>query len=151
MPFSLRYDLMRSDLSLIVDQTLDRETISSYQFDILAYDGDNQTGLLRVHVQIDDVNDCPPKFHQSIYRLTNISEHTPIDSILARVQAEDQDSGVNAQITYHLLTDDPCFLLDDITGDLRLQCFLDYEVKHHYQLTIEAKDHGEGSKSDLCT
>ena len=151
LPFSLRYDLTRADLSLIVDETLDRETISSYQFDILAFDGDNQTGLVHVDVLIGDVNDCPPKFHQSIYRLENISEHTPIDSVLIRLHADDDDIGVNAQITYHLLTDEPCFLLDENTGELRLQCILDYEVKNHYQLTIEAKDHGEGSKSDHCT
>ena len=151
LPFSLRYDLTRADLSLIVDESLDRETTTGYQFDILAFDGDNQTGLLHVDVLVGDVNDSPPKFRQSIFRLTNISEHAPLDSLLARVHADDADVGVNAQITYHLLTDDACFLLDEVTGELRLQCLLDYEVKHHYQLTIEARDAGEGSKSDLCT
>ena len=151
LPFSLRYDLTRADLSLIVDESLDRETIAAYQFDIVAFDGDNQTGLLHVDVLVGDVNDSPPKFPQSIFRLSNISEHTPIDSVLVRLHADDADVGVNAQLSYHLLTDDACFLLDEFTGELRLQCLLDYEVKNVYQLTIEARDAGEGSKSDLCT
>ena len=74
LPFSLRYDLIRSDLSLVVTQTLDRELISSYKFDIIARDGDNQTGILHVFVLINDINDSPPKFEQTIYIINNISE-----------------------------------------------------------------------------
>ncbi len=151
LPFSLRYDLTRSDLSLVVDQNLDRELISSYKFDIIAYDGGNQTGILHVYIIINDVNDSPPKFDQLIYTIKNISENIPIGSIILRVHATDADEGINGDITYHLINQENCFEIDQVTGDVRVICLLDYEVKTKYQLEIEARDSGEGSKTDFCS
>jgi hypothetical protein len=151
LPFSLRYDLIRGDLSLVVEQKLDRELISSYKFDIIARDGDNQTGTLHVYVLIDDINDSPPKFEQSIYTINNISENLPIDSILCRVHATDDDEGINGEITYYLVSHDNCFHVDQLTGDIRVKCLLDYEMKTIHRLEIEARDGGEGSKTDFCT
>jgi hypothetical protein len=151
LPFSLRYDLIRSDLSLMVEQTLDRELISSYQFDIIARDGDNQTGVLHVFVIISDVNDSPPKFDQTIYILNNISESISIDSIITRVHAVDADEGVNGEINYYLISEDHCFQVNQITGDIRLKCLLDYETRTLHRLEIEARDGGEGYKTDFCT
>ena len=34
----------------MIDQPLDREVISTYEFDIIARDGENQTGILHVNV-----------------------------------------------------------------------------------------------------
>ncbi len=150
LPFSLRYDLTRGDLSLVVEKNLDRESISSYTFDIIAYDGGNQTGLLHVYITIDDVNDSPPKFDQSIYTIQNVSENISINSIIIRVHATDDDEGVNGEITYYLINQENCFQIDQITGDIRVICSLDYETQTQYQLEIEARDGGEGSKSDLC-
>ncbi|CAF1667103.1 unnamed protein product, partial [Adineta ricciae] len=151
LPFSLRYDLSRGDLSLVIEENLDRERVSSYSFDIIAHDGGNQTGLLHVNLNIDDVNDSPPKFDQSIYTLQNISENLPMNSILMQVHATDDDQGINGEITYHLLNRDNCFQIDQITGNVRVICQLDYEMKTNYQLEIEARDDGEGVKSDFCT
>jgi hypothetical protein len=130
---------------------LDRELISSYKFDIIARDGGNQTGRLHVYVTIDDVNDSPPKFDQPIYTLKNISETISIGSILMRVHANDADEGVNGEMKYYLISDETCFEVDEITGDIRVICLLDYETKTNHQLEIEARDGGEGSKTDFCT
>lgn len=151
LPFSLRYDLIRGDLSLVVDQTLDREAISSYKFDIIARDGDNQTGVLHVFVTINDINDSPPKFLQTTYLINNISETISIDSIICRVHAVDDDDGINGEINYYLIKEDDCFQIDQITGDIRVRCLLDYERKPTHRLEIEAKDRGEGYKTDYCT
>jgi hypothetical protein len=151
LPFSLRYDLTRGDLSLVVEKNLDRELISSYKFDVIAYDGGNQTGILHVYITINDVNDSPPKFDQLIYTIKNISENIPIGSILLRVHATDADEGINGEITYHLINQENCFEIDQTTGDIRVICLLDYETKTNHQLEIEARDGGEGSKTDFCT
>ncbi|CAF0828535.1 unnamed protein product [Rotaria sp. Silwood1] len=151
LPFSLHYNLIRGDLSLVVEEKLDRELISSYIFDIIAVDGDNQTGLLHVFVIIDDINDSPPKFEQSIYIINNISETISIDSIICRVHAIDDDEGVNGEINYYLISHDDCFHIDPITGDIRVRCLLDYETQTIYRLEIEARDRGEGYKTDFCT
>ena len=107
MPFSLRYDLTRGDLGLVVDQSLDRESIASYTFDIIAHDGGNRTGAVRVHVTIHDVNDSPPKFDQAVYTVDNISETIPRDSVLLRIHATDDDTGINGEVSYHLVRDEP--------------------------------------------
>jgi hypothetical protein len=151
LPFSLRYDLARADLSLVVDENLDREFIASYKFQIIAYDGGNQTGILNVYITIDDVNDNPPKFDQSIYTIQNVSENLPIGSIIFRIDATDADDGVNGDITYHLINQETCFEIDQISGDIRVKCLLDYETKIIHRLEIEARDGGEGSKTDFCT
>jgi len=151
LPFSLRYDLIRGDLSLVIEQILDRELISSYKFDIIARDGDNQTGLLHVFVLINDINDSPPKFDQMIYKLNNISENISINSILIRVHATDDDDGVNGEINYYLINQNNCFDINSITGDIRIKCLLDYEIQSIYRLDIEARDGGEGYKTDFCT
>ncbi|CAF4966784.1 unnamed protein product, partial [Rotaria sp. Silwood1] len=151
LPFSLRYDLIRNDLCLVVEENLDRELISSYLFDIIAYDGDNQTGILHIYLNIDDINDSPPKFNQSIYIINNISENILIDTIIIQVYAIDDDEGINGEITYHLISQDNCFDIDSKTGHIRVRCLLDYEIKTIYQLEIEARDKGEGSKTDFCT
>ncbi len=151
LPFSLRYDLTRADLSLVVEENLDRELISSYQFQIIAHDGGNQTGLLNVYITIDDVNDSPPKFDQSIYTIKNVSENLPIGSIIFRIHATDADDGINGDLTYHLINQENCFDIDQITGDIRVRCVLDYETQTIHRLEIEARDGGEGSKTDFCT
>ena len=151
LPFSLRYDLTRGDLGLAVEETLDRESIASYTFDILAHDGGNRTGAVRVHVIIHDVNDSPPKFDQLVYTVSNISETIPRGSILLRIHATDDDTGINGEVSYHFVRDEPCFTVDEHTGDVRVQCPLDYETRTKYQLDIEARDKGEGFKTDFCT
>jgi hypothetical protein len=151
IPFSLRYDLTRADLSLVVEDDLDRELISSYKFQVIAHDGGNQTGILDVYLTIDDVNDNPPKFDQLIYTIKNISENLPIGSIIFRIHATDIDDGVNGDITYHLINQETCFEIDQLTGDIRVKCLLDYEKKIIHRLEIEARDGGEGSKTDFCT
>ncbi|CAF1664852.1 unnamed protein product [Rotaria magnacalcarata] len=151
LPFSLLYNLIRGDLSLVVEQVLDRELISSYKFDIIARDGDNQTGILHVLVTIDDINDSPPKFEQLIYVLNNISESISIDSIISRVHAIDDDDGVNGEINYYLISQDNCFHVDAVTGDIHVRCLLDYETQTIHRLEIEARDRGEGYKTDFCT
>ena len=97
------------------------------------------------------MNDSPPKFDQSVYTLQNISENLPMNSIVMQVHATDDDQGVNGEITYYLLNGDNCFQIDQITGNVRVICQLDYEMKTNYQLEIEARDDGEGVKSDFCT
>jgi hypothetical protein len=100
---------------------------------------------------INDINDSPPKFEQSIYVINNISELISIDTIIGRVHATDDDEGVNAEINYHLINPDHCFQVNQTTGDIRVSCLLDYETGTMHRLEIEARDGGEGSKTDICT
>ena len=75
-----------------VNQSLDRETKSFYQLKIIAADKGlpplNSTAELSITV--DDINDNPPKFNQSLYT-TTISENVPEGTIILTVVAEDAD------------------------------------------------------------
>ncbi|CAF1013074.1 unnamed protein product, partial [Didymodactylos carnosus] len=155
LPFVVQYDINRGDLSLIVHEQLDREKDSSYTFLLVASDGGNQTGFVRIFVTIQDVNDHSPIFDKSHY-YSNISENSPIGTVLVQVHANDFDEGRNAQLTYQLLSSShdettSCFDLNENTGQIRLTCQLDYEYRQQYSLEIEAKDDGEGSKTGYCT
>ncbi|CAF0804287.1 unnamed protein product [Didymodactylos carnosus] len=155
LPFIVQYDINRGDLSLIVHEQLDREKNASYSFLLVASDGSNRTGFVRVFVAIQDVNDHSPIFDKTHYSV-NITENSHIGTTLIQVHATDLDEGRNAQITYQLLSSNhdetsACFDLDENTGHIRLTCQLDYEYRQRYNLEIEAKDDGEGSKTGYCT
>ena len=107
--------------------------------------------MLNIYITIDDVNDSPPKFDQVMYTIKNVSENLSIGSTIFRIHATDEDDGVNGDVTYHLINEKDCFEIDQITGDVRVKCLLDYEAKTMHQLEFEARDASEGSKSDFCT
>ena len=136
----------------MIEQNLDREQTLSYQFDIIARDGDNQTGIQHIYVTIDDINDSAPKFERSTYIVRDVSENWPIGTVIIRVHADDDDAGVNSEINYYLVSShENAFDIDSTTGEIRIVEPLDYETKNHYQLEVEARDNGEGSKTDYAT
>jgi len=72
-----------------------------------------------------------------------------MNSIVVRVHATDDDEGINGEISYFLLNEQQCFDIDSQTGDIRVQCVLDYEKQSKYRLEIEARDNGEGYQTDF--
>ena len=70
---------------------------------------------------------------------------------LVRVHAIDQDEGINGEINYYLINEEKSFQIDQWTGEIRVRKELDYETKNIHRLEIEARDNGEGSKTDFCT
>lgn len=137
---------------MIIEENLDRETNPSYEFEIVARDGENQTGSVEVFVTIDDVNDNAPKFLQAIYEIRNLSENFPVGNVVCRVEARDEDFAVNGELSYHLVSNsDEFFEIDAATGEIRLVQPLDFETKQSHRLEVEARDFGEGSKTDLTT
>nr|XP_053644289.1 LOW QUALITY PROTEIN: neural-cadherin-like [Cherax quadricarinatus] len=78
-------------------------------------------------VIVDDVNDNPPIFDQPRYEQSLATDHLPSSPVL-RVTSSDLDSGINAQVTYHLegLPEYlEYFTLEPITGVLSLKRPLD--------------------------
>ena len=84
---------------LYVKSPLDRETQSFYQLTVLAQDGGRPqlSGKLQVNVTLGDVNDNAPRFLQSRYRV-NVTETTPKDTRILKLEAEDLDIGINGRI-----------------------------------------------------
>ncbi|CAL4064073.1 unnamed protein product, partial [Meganyctiphanes norvegica] len=128
---------------LEVSGTLDREEENKYLLNITLYDlGKPQRHIyhsLLIHVL--DVNDNPPQFSQDIYKL-HLPENTHNGTTIAQLSAIDIDEGINAQISYNLLSKIPNFKIDPKTGILSLIGGLDREKRQEYTLKVLVHDSG---------
>ncbi|CAH8550056.1 unnamed protein product [Heterobilharzia americana] len=108
--------------SLRILGLLDREKQDEYWFHLLALDGGNpqRTGTQTIHLVVTDINDNIPKFRKPIYHFPTftspsdlyghaisqeflkISETQAPGSSLVTLVADDEDRGLNGQITYRL-------------------------------------------------
>ena len=75
-----------------------------------------------------DTNDNPPVFTESSYSF-DVTENCGRGCRVGQVQAEDEDQGVNALVTYTVISDwaNDVFSLNPQTGVFTLTSRLDYE------------------------
>ncbi|CAF4039206.1 unnamed protein product [Rotaria sp. Silwood2] len=149
--FSIVYDNHSRELELIVKEKLDREINEKYLFKLMAIDRGQppNIGIQTLIIEILDINDCRPRFESSIYNIT-IAENT-IPEYLIKIHAIDDDIGSNAELIYILENNyDNLFYLNNITGILRLNQALDYELHKTYQLNVQVHDNGINPLSDTC-
>ena len=139
------YDL---EITLMLLNSLDRETTEEFKLQVIAYDGGepSRTGTLDLTIKVLDVNDNQPEFDQKTYNLT-VSENHPLNKSVARIHAKDMDAGDNGRVTYGLSLSTmndvgDTFAIDTITGELRLKQQLDFETRKSYTLTVIAEDSG---------
>uniref|UniRef100_A0A671R1D6 Cadherin EGF LAG seven-pass G-type receptor 1-like n=1 Tax=Sinocyclocheilus anshuiensis TaxID=1608454 RepID=A0A671R1D6_9TELE len=136
-------DFMIEQYSGIIrtQRKLDRENVPVYN--LKAYAVDRGVPPLKVAVEIQisvlDINDNAPVFEKDelfIY----IKENSPVDSVVARINAMDPDEGTNAQILYQIVEGNipEVFDLDIFTGDLKALVDLDYETKMEYVIVVQA-------------
>ena len=124
-PFRLQYSDSSSNLRLVVERELDHEAESSYTLTIVALDGGDppREGILKVEVEVEDVNDNEPVFTEDNYEMT-VDETVSPGSVLLEVKAEDGDSPKHGQVMYSLPIQAPkimqMFSIDQNTGELRL-------------------------------
>jgi hypothetical protein len=123
---------------LIVRSSLDRQRISSYFLTLIASDNNpkssSRSGSIQLDIRI--INESIPIFIQSVYHI-DIREDTSIGTSLLKIEAI-SDNNNNNRIFYELLTESSPFLIDRLTGNIRLKNFLDYEKDKFYRLTIKA-------------
>lgn len=98
---------------------------------------------VKVNIYITDVNDNPPKFLRTPYKV-QISEGSPIGTQVVRVYTIDADEGLNGDVFYSLSegNDEGKFTIDEATGQLSLAKQLDRESVPKYELTVVAHDAG---------
>ncbi|CAF2513640.1 unnamed protein product [Rotaria sp. Silwood2] len=148
-PFVL---LKRSKPILKLKKTLDREIKSNYLLKLIAYDGGQPSlsGEQNIEIIVTDVNDNAPIFDQMFYR-KSLPENQPIDSIIFKIHANDQDEGENARITYSIEDQLNIFNINQQTGEIYLKKSLDYEKQRSYSITIKARDHGIPQLNNYAT
>uniref|UniRef100_A0A3B4UZZ7 Cadherin domain-containing protein n=1 Tax=Seriola dumerili TaxID=41447 RepID=A0A3B4UZZ7_SERDU len=137
--------------SLLVDGTLDRESVSNYNVTIVATDKGarplSSTTVVSIHVS--DVNDNAPRFPEPLINVY-VNENSPVGAVIRRVTATDADVDQNSQVRYYKLLQSssgtlPLSAMVNInseTGDIvSLQSF-DFEELKTFQFKVQATDSG---------
>uniref|UniRef100_A0AAR2J7Y9 Cadherin-23 n=1 Tax=Pygocentrus nattereri TaxID=42514 RepID=A0AAR2J7Y9_PYGNA len=118
-------------------QPLDRETKSEMQ--VVFSVSDSQGVSDTVNIQIGDVNDNSPSFHNQPYTV-NIPEDTPVGTSVFMVNATDPDQGTGGSVLFSFQPPSPFFSIDGARGIVTVARRLDYETTIAYQLTVNATD-----------
>ncbi|XP_045882688.1 cadherin-23 isoform X2 [Meles meles] len=119
-------------------QALDRETKSEFTVEFSV--SDHQGVITRkVNIQVGDVNDNAPTFHNQPYSV-RIPENTPVGTPIFIVNATDPDLGAGGSVLYSFQPPSPFFTIDSARGIVTVVRELDYETTQAYQLTVNATD-----------
>ncbi|XP_072318668.1 protocadherin Fat 1a [Eucyclogobius newberryi] len=123
-----------------VIQPLDFEAHPAYKLNVRATD--SLTGAhsdVFVDIILEDVNDNAPKFLSKIYYV-NISEASVIGTSVLQVDADDDDTGNNQEIFFHL--NSPYFTINRDTGVISTAKELDREQIQQHKLQVQVVDLG---------
>ncbi|XP_078087671.1 protocadherin gamma-A6-like [Mustelus asterias] len=135
-------------VELLLEKSLDRERQSSFQLMLTATDGGSppKSGSARILITVLDSNDNAPAFDSKVYKVT-LAENSPRGTLMVSVHATDPDEGSNAEVTYSFSNRvsqkmQELFILDQRTGEIRVQGRIDYEEASSYSLDVQAVDNG---------
>lgn len=107
----------------------DYETAPYYEAWIEVRDSDLPAlrSVLQLLVNVTDANDNAPVMEVAIYNATVLeNEYPPVP--VTKVSAKDRDSGLNGQVTYHLVNNSfETFIIDSSTGQIDTNAKLDRE------------------------
>lgn len=131
----------------------DYETSPFYEAWVQVQDSDTPSlrSVVQLLVNVTDANDNAPQLDSAIYNATVLEEEYPPQFVID-IHARDIDSGLNGQVTYHLVNDfDEAFVIDESTGRITTGVKLDREELASYELKVEARDRGEPQLSGVAT
>lgn len=142
-----------TDLNIIVNFPLDRETKSFYQLIVYAKDGGFpvRTGSVNINITITDQNDNRPVFSNMDYNIT-VEENTPINATVLVVTATDADTGDNGLVNYQFSSRTSSrilemFNINSISGEITTKSVLNFEEKRNWSFKVQAFDHGNPAKT----
>ncbi|XP_038186291.1 protocadherin beta-6-like isoform X2 [Arvicola amphibius] len=131
---------------LVLDRALDREEQPELTLTLTAVDGGSppRSGTTTVHIEVVDINDNAPQFVQSLYEV-QVPENRPLGTLVVAVSARDLDVGPYGNVAYSLFQGGEVsqpFVIDQVTGEIRLKGALDFEETPYYNMEIVATDSG---------
>ncbi|CAG5136818.1 unnamed protein product [Candidula unifasciata] len=147
------YDL--KEYNVIVARPLDRELVPIHNLTVVCSDA----GLppLSVsesfQVKINDENDNIPEFTNKSYTVA-FRENNDIDEEILTVTAQDRDdpNTDNGRFTYNLQdVSNSEFIINPITGSIKVKTSFDYELKRQINFTVVAEDKGNPRRSGKAT
>ncbi|XP_067245495.1 protocadherin alpha-C2-like isoform X1 [Chanodichthys erythropterus] len=141
---------------LILKKALDREEQAIHNLILTAVDGGvpARSGTASIIVRVLDTNDNAPQFDKDSYTI-NLTENSPIGSLVVKLNATDKDEGSNSDLlySYSLYTSEKTqqtFSLNPNNGEIRVKEMINYEDFRIYDMEIIATDKGTNSLSGKC-
>ncbi|XP_040297377.1 LOW QUALITY PROTEIN: protocadherin gamma-C5-like [Bufo bufo] len=141
---------------LILEKVLDREEKQEHDLILTAIDGGEpaRSGTCRITIVVLDINDNPPVFNQSVYKVS-IRENLPLKSVILTLNATDQDDGANGEILYYFgghisESSREIFDLNQHSGEIFVIGIADFEELNFHELTIKAVDKGSPKLTGNC-
>eukprot|EP00095_Tigriopus_kingsejongensis_P008988 snap_masked-scaffold783_size97670-processed-gene-0.6 protein:Tk08988 transcript:snap_masked-scaffold783_size97670-processed-gene-0.6-mRNA-1 annotation:"PREDICTED: uncharacterized protein LOC100879829" len=135
---------------ILVQQQIDRETFTWMNFTVRASDSGfpPRSSFVEVSLKVLDENDNTPSFKdEEVTRNLTVKEDTPIGTVIARLQAHDQDSGEFGKVTYFLDKRSSAgsagggkFRIHPETGEISVAKALDRELEDTFNLIVQAYD-----------
>ncbi|KAG8562655.1 hypothetical protein GDO81_015756 [Engystomops pustulosus] len=113
----------------------------------------NFSSISDCEIELQDANDNPPVFSQSLIKVDPFYENITVGSIIANVTATDADSGKNGHVIYSIEPDSDVlgqFLVDQV-GNIMVSKTLDREVLSAYSLVLLATDKGSPEQTATMT
>ncbi|XP_012944987.1 protocadherin gamma-A10, partial [Aplysia californica] len=143
------YDV--KEYKVIVAHKLDRETISVHNVTVECEDAGQPslTASKTFQVKVTDENDNPPAFKERLIH-ARIEENNELGAELTTVSASDPDDPAlgNGRITYSLEdVSEGEFLIDPVSGTIKVMKSLDYEHRRQVNFTVIASDNGTPRRS----
>ncbi|XP_048589348.1 protocadherin Fat 4 isoform X1 [Nematostella vectensis] len=156
--FSMKFDVLNDESIIAVGQSLDRETHDHFFLKAVCIDkGDPpRTTEKSFRINVGDVNDCAPKFDQHTYE-RRVWENATVNTLVARVNAVDQDFGSNSELVYTIANTTESrsylhwFAIDPSSGMITTATDLDREQIPQVVLTVLVHDRGSPPLSDNCS
>ncbi|XP_078248621.1 protocadherin alpha-3 isoform X13 [Pogona vitticeps] len=143
-------------LVLTLKKPLDREASTEHHLLLSAIDSGQPplTGTILLVITVVDVNDNPPSFNQSVYKV-KLLENSAVGTLIIKLEATDMDEGINKEVSYsfsnlvapHIKEK---FSIDSNNGELRVKRNVDFEESIAYDIQIEATDKGGYPLSGHC-
>ena len=128
---------------------LDHEQQARHELTIVCsdYGTPSMTSMMRVVVNVTDVNDNDPQFVQSTYS-DELIENNYVGAEVLMVRATDRDDGLNGQLTYSVDGDAAAwFDVEPTTGVVKAGVKFDREMNSSMRFYVVARDGGVPQRS----
>ncbi|XP_039692273.1 LOW QUALITY PROTEIN: protocadherin alpha-2-like [Pteropus medius] len=134
-PFKL-VSTFKNYYSLVLDSTLDRESVANYELVVTARDGGSPSlsATTSVSVEVADVNDNAPEFAQPEYTVF-VKENNPPGCHIFTVSARDADAQENALVSYSLV--------ERRVGERALSSYVSVHAESGKVYALQPLDHEE--------
>ncbi|XP_021374629.1 protocadherin Fat 3-like [Mizuhopecten yessoensis] len=144
------YEIINNVIKILTKTgvVLDREKIGHFSMKLYVKDGGSHTATATLMITVVDVNDNPPVFTEQSYTYS-IPENTTVGEEVGVVNATDQDTGLNAEISYSIISS--YFSVNEKTGKITTKKKLDRESIASYNIQLLARDNGQPSLTTQTT